>query len=124
MATLFYGSISTVNYEGGTADITLPDRENQIIQNVPFLAAFYEMPMSGDIVAVLFEDIDGQIGKGIILGKMFLQGNAPKETGKGIFYKEFSDGAAVKYTPKMEQLEISTKKIIVEELVYKTLTQG
>lgn len=124
MATLFYGSISTVNYEGGTADIALSDRENQIIQNVPFLAAFYEMPASGDVVAVLFEDIDGQIGKGIILGKMFLQDNRPKETGKGIFYKEFSDGAAVKYTPKTEQLEIATKKVVVDELVYKTLTQG
>lgn len=124
MATLFYGRISTVNYEGGMADIALPDRENQVIQNVPFLSAFYEMPKSGDIVAVLFEDIDGQIGKGIILGKMYLQDNAPKETGKGIFYKEFSDGTSVKYTPKTEQLEISTKKIVVDELIYKTLTQG
>lgn len=123
MATLFYGSISTINYEAGTASIALTDRENQIIQDVPFLSAFYEMPETGDIVAVIFEEIDGQIGKGVILGKIYLQGNIPKETGKGIFYKELGGGAAVKYSQETEELEVTTKRIIVDELVYKTLTQ-
>lgn len=124
MATLFYGSISTINYGAGTASIALPDRESQIISDVPFLAAFYEMPKPGDVVAVLFEEINGQIGKGVILGKMFLQGSEPKESGKGIFYKEFTDKSGIKYNPDKKEMEISVKKISVDELVYKTLTQG
>lgn len=123
MTTLFYGKISTVNYESGTANIALPDRENQIIQDVPFLASEYYMPGSGDMVAVIFEEIDGQIGKGVILGKIFLQDNAPKESGKGIYYKEFGN-AALKYDQRSETMEITAKKIVVDELVYRTLTQG
>lgn len=124
MATLFYGKISTVNYESGTANIALPDRENQIIQDVPFLASEYYMPGSGDMVAVIFEEIDGQIGKGVILGKIFLQDNAPKVSGKGIYYKELPGNAALKYDQGSETMEISVKKIVVDELVYRTLAQG
>lgn len=124
MATLFYGKISTVNYGSGTADIALPDRENQVIQDVPFLSSEYYMPGSGDIVAVIFEEIDGQIGKGVILGKIFLQDNAPKVSGKGIYYKEFPGNAALKYDQGSETMEISVRKIVVDELVYRTLTQG
>ncbi len=123
MTSLFYGKISAINYKAGTAGITLGDRENQVIQNVPFLSAFYEMPRPGDTVAVLFEELGGQIGKGVILGKIFLKGNAPKESGPDIFYKQFSDGSSVKYDPSVGELEINTGKLIVDELVYNTLTQ-
>lgn len=124
MASLFYGKISAINYEAGTAGVTLPDRENQVIQDVPFLSMIYEMPKPGDTVAVLFEEVGGQIGKGVILGKMFLSGNEPKETGSDIFYKEFSDGAGMKYTPSLQKIEFKIKKVVVDELIYKTLTQG
>lgn len=123
MASLFYAKISAINYKAGTAGVTLVDRENQVIQDVPFLSAFYEMPRPGDTVAVLFEEIGGQIGKGVILGKIFLSGNSPGESGQGIFYKQFTDGAGVKYTPSSQELEVKTKKLVVDELLYKTLTQ-
>ena len=124
MASLFYGKISAINYGAGTSAVTLPDRENQVIQDVPFLAMIYEMPKPGDTVAVLFEEEGGRIGKGVILGKIFLRGNAPRETGPGIFYKEFTDGAGIKYTPESQEMEIMTKKVVVDELVYTALTQG
>lgn len=124
MASLFYGKISTINYGAGTAGVTLADRENQVIQEVPFLSICYEMPKPGDTVAVLFEEIGGQIGKGVILGKIFLSGNVPEETGPGIFCKQFTDGTSVKYNPDSQEMEVSTKKLVVNELVYKTLTQG
>lgn len=124
MATLFYGTISTVNYERGTANITLPDRENQIITDVPFLSSEYIMPGSGDMVAVIFEEIDGQIGKGVILGKMYLAGNVPKVSGRGVYHKDLPGGAAVDYKQASGEMEISAKKVIVDELVYRTLTQG
>lgn len=124
MASLFYGKISTINYGAGTAGVTLADRENQVLQEVPFLSICYEMPKPGDTVAVLFEEIGGQIGKGVILGKIFLSGNVPKETGPGIFYKQFTDGNSVKYNPSSQEMEVNTPKLVVNELVYKTLTQG
>lgn len=123
MTVLFYGKISSINYKTGTASITLPDRENQIIQAVPFLSASYEMPQPGTTVAVLFEEVNGQIGKGVILGPLFLGTNTPGESGPGIFYKQFSDGSSIKYTPDSGKMEINAQKIVVEELEYRVLTQ-
>lgn len=123
MVSLVYGKISAINYGAGTAGITLEDKENQVIQDVPFLAAFYEMPRIGDTVAAVFDETGGQIGKGIILGKIFLSGNPPGESGPGIFYKQFSDGASVKYDPATQEMEVRAKKLVVDELLYKTLTQ-
>lgn len=123
MTELFYGKVSSVNYSSGSANITLQDRENQVIQGVPFLSMFYEMPKPGDVVAVLFEDIDGQLGKGVVLGKIFAGGNTPRECGPGIFLKEFADGASIKYTPDLMELELNLKKVIVDEVEYRTATQ-
>lgn len=124
MATLFYAKISSVNYGAGTANVTLQDRENQVVSAVPFLSMIYEMPKPGDVVAAIFEEVSGQIGKGVILGKIFLDGNKPKESGPEIFHKEFTDGASMKYTPSSQEMEFKTKKVVVDELIYKKLTQG
>lgn len=123
MVTLFYGRISSIDYAAGTANVTLQERENQVIPGVPFLSMFYEMPKSGDVVAVLFEEVDGQIGKGVVLGRLFIDGNKPGETGSGIFYKQFTDGAGVKYTPESKELEVRVKKVVVDEIEYTTATQ-
>ncbi|MCM1045643.1 MAG: hypothetical protein NC417_09045 [Candidatus Gastranaerophilales bacterium] len=123
MVSLYYAKISTINYKAGTAGVTLEDREKQVIQDVPFLAAFYEMPSPGDTVAVLFEEIAGQIGKGVILGKIFLSGKPPGKSGPDIFYKQFKDGASVMYSTSSQELEITARKLVVDELLYNTLTQ-
>ncbi len=123
MVSLFYGRISSIDYAAGTANIVLQERENQVVQEVPFLSICYEMPGSGDVVAVLFEEVDGQIGKGVVLGRMFLADNKPGESGAGIFYKQFTGGAGVKYTPETGELEIRVKKVVVDEIEYGTATQ-
>ena len=123
MTSLFYGKISAINYGAGTAGVALEDREKQVIQDVPFLSMCYEMPSPGDTVAVLFEEIGGQIGKGVILGKIFLSGNPPGESGPDIFYKQFTDGASIEYNPAKQELAVNTRRLVVDELVYKTLIQ-
>lgn len=123
MTVLFYGKISSIDYAAGTADIALQERENQVIQKVPFLSMCYEMPKTGDVVAALFEEIDGQIGKGVVLGRLFIDGNRPGETGADIFYKQFTDGSGVKYTPEKKELEVRVKKVVVDEIDYRIATQ-
>lgn len=124
MATLFYAKISSINYAEATANVALPDRENQVIQKVPFLSMFYEMPKPGDTVAVIFEEMGGQIGKGVILGNIFLDCNRPGESGPDIFYKQFTDGSSMIYNPSTKEMEFKTKKVVVDELIYKNLTKG
>ena len=95
MATLFYGNISCINSDG-TANITLKDRESQVLQDIPFLPMFYETPKPGETVALLVEEVHGQIGKCVILGKMNVNQN---------------------------ETVIKAGKIIADEIEYKKATQ-
>mgnify|MGYP004504533515 CR=1 FL=1 len=121
MATLVYAKISTIHYANGSADIALQDRENQVILNVPFLAWFYEMPKAGDIVAALIEEANGRIQKSVILGKIFIGENTPKNTGKDMFCKEFADGANMKY--KAGECQFNMDRVRVNELICKRVIQ-
>lgn len=123
MAELYYCRISSVDYGSGTANVSIQERENQVVTGVPFLSWAYEMPTAGDMVAAIFEESYGRIGKGVILGPIFANGNRPGVSGAGIFYKEFADGASVKYDPANKCMEITAEKLVVEELEYKNATQ-
>lgn len=120
---LFYAKISAINYAAGTASVTLGEREGQVITGVPFLSLCYEMPEIGETVAVIFDDTQGEVGRGVILGTIFTKANPPGESGKGIFYKQFSDGVSVKYDPSDQSMEITAKKIVVDEVEYGKATQ-
>lgn len=128
MATLFYAQVSTLDYAGGTASICIPDRESQIIHRVPFLSAAYEMPKPGETVAVIFEEINGQLDKGVILGRIYNGSNRPAESGEGIFYKEFSDSASVKYSPGDREIKfnvdtVSIRRLNADSIVCRNITQ-
>lgn len=123
MVELFYCKISTINYTAGTANVTIEERENQMITGVPFLASCYEMPKVGETVAVIFDTTGGKIGRGVILGNFFSRMNQPGESGEGLFYKEFSDGSSIKYDPSSKSMELTVKKIVVDEVEYKKATQ-
>lgn len=121
MATLFYAKISAIDYDDGTASVSLSDRENQIIRSVPFLSSVYEMPKPKDTVAVIFEEINGQIGKGVILGKIYCMDNRPSESGADIVYKEFPDGTKARYSVETSELEIDSDKFVANEIKAKKL---
>lgn len=70
MATLFFAKISSLNKKKGTADITLTDRENQVVTQIPIVRTQESLPAPGSMVAVLLEETAGRIEKGVILGKI------------------------------------------------------
>ncbi len=70
MATLFFAKISSLNKKKGTADITLTDRENQVVPQIPIVRTQESLPAPGSMVAVLLEETAGRIEKGVILGKI------------------------------------------------------
>lgn len=138
MAKLFYARISKIDYEKGLADITIEEHEKQVINDVPFLAGVYEMPKIKERVAVLLEYSGKDFDKGIILGPMFSADKEPKETGKGLFVKYFSDGTKMKYDSNNKTMEVTAenlkvknvtaesakiKKLDVENETYRTLVR-
>ena len=114
--SIVLAKISKVNYEAGTADITIPDRNRQVVKSIPFLSDIYEMPSVGDSVYADIEVGGGRLGRGVILGKYYTKKNRPKESGKGIFLKEFTDGASIKYDPATKTMTINADKVVVREL--------
>lgn len=116
MAKLYYARISKINYEKGMADIVIEEHENQVVNDVPFLAGYYEMPKVKERVAVLLEYTQGDIDKGVILGPIYSAEKEPNKSGKGIFEKRFQDGTNIVYDESSKTMEISAKCVKVKEL--------
>lgn len=116
MAKLYYARISSVNYKKGTASIAIEERENQVIEDIPFMADTYEMPKPKERVAVLLEYLNGDVDKGVILGPIYSVENLPNKTGKEIFEKRFKDGTSILYDRKSKTMEITADNIKVKKL--------
>lgn len=116
MAKLYYARISKINYKKGMADIIIEEHENQVVNDVPFLAGYYEMPKVKERVAVLLEYTQGDIDKGVILGPIYSVEKEPNKNGKGIFEKRFKDGTNIVYDESSKTMEISAKCVKVKEL--------
>lgn len=119
MAEVFLCSVSAVHYADGTADVAVIERENIIMADVPFLDTVYEMPEVGEVVAVLFEEKNGRLLRGVILGRLCSEKKRPAKS--GIFYKEFKDGAYVKYDSSSKTMEVSAEKLCVKRLTAETI---
>lgn len=110
------GKISKIDYEAGCADVTIEDRDGIVVTNVPFLDTIYEMPEVRDAVYVDFEERGNRIKRGVILGRFYTKSNAPRQSGKGIFYKKFTDGAYIKYDPDTKTLELAVDNVTIKGL--------
>lgn len=110
------GKISSVDYKAGMADVAFEDEEEATHQSFPFLSGEYQMPAVGDAVLVIFQGNSGGREQGYILGKPYGSGNMPEVSGKGVYFKRFSDTSFVRYDANTDTLTISAGKVVVENL--------
>lgn len=129
MVHLHYATVSVAHYETGLVDITLTDRENQVVPDVPCMANDYDMPDAGDTVAVLLEHDRGRIDKGIVLGKFW--NDTPRVSGKKVYHKDFKDGSCMtvqeqimELEAKLKTLEMEAQKVKTQELNAQTIVAG
>ncbi len=108
------GKISTIDYARGTASVVYTDRNNEPSPNFPFFSFAYEMPKADDTVVVLL--LPNSTTKGFILGVPWSGAKIPDESGQGVFYKKFSDGASVKYNAKTKQMEVTAGRIVMKNV--------
>lgn len=116
MAEIFLCTISKINYKAGTADLAIPEKEDMVRTDVPFLSSYYEMPSPGETVAAVFEKKNGKLTRGVILGGIFSANHLPAASGQGIFYKQFADGAYVRYDSVSATMEVGAKNLTVQNL--------
>lgn len=73
MAQLFFCTVSKVNQENATADIAITELENMVKTDVPILDTVYNIPVPGETVVALFDDANGKLQRGVILGRPYHQ---------------------------------------------------
>ncbi len=107
------GTISSINYNAGTARVVYSDRSSSVTREIPFLSFEYNMPEVGDKVLVLH--LSNGAEAGIIIGRPWSEKNKPPEGGAGIYRKDFSrtsDKAMFRYDDKTGTLNIKAPMIV------------
>ena len=70
MVKMFECTISALHIKDNTADIAIPERENSVKTDVPFLSGIGDYPNVNDTVLALIEENRGRLEKGYIIGKL------------------------------------------------------
>ncbi len=91
------GKVSSVDYENGMMKITYPDKDDSVTMDFATLNYNdeYRMPKVGAQVAVAH--LSNGSSRGVVLGEVWNRGNLPKEFGKNLFRKDFSQGKDAAY---------------------------
>lgn len=84
------GRISSINYETGMARTTYRDKDETVTAEFPIMTNNdeYRMPEVGQ--DVLVAHLSNGSSRGAILGTLWNKKYAPKESGKGLYRKDFS----------------------------------
>lgn len=88
MTQLFFCTVSSVNYENATASVSIPEREDIVKTDIPILDTVFKMPDTGDTVAALFDDVNGHLQRGVIIGRPYHQTNIMEITAKSVNIKQ------------------------------------
>ena len=108
------GRVSSVDYKRGCADVVFPDADDEVKTELPFFSSEYKMPEVNEIVVAIFHGYKNR-SQGFILGPIFNSGNLPELSGKGNYFKRFSEEAYMKYDGESKTLEICAPKIKLVE---------
>lgn len=110
MTELLVGRISSINYAAGTARIIFQDHDAVVTPEIPFLAAEYQMPETGQLVFVLRAD-----KARLILGRAWSDSNKPAGGRAGIYHKALGQGAALQYDAATGEAVLSAPSVRITE---------
>lgn len=106
------GTVSTIDYEHGMVSVKYEELSGAVTAEMPVLSFNdeYKMPNIDDTVLVLYLSNGSSIG--IVLGKIWNEGNPPVSAGKGLYRKQIADDAFMEY--KDGTLKIKAPKVLIE----------
>lgn len=109
------GRVSNVAYETGMIQVVYTDMDNATTDDLPVLSMNreYLMPEVGDMVLVLH--LSNGAAMGIVLGTFWSRINKPKESGKGLYRKDFDQDGKAYMRYKENEL-----KYVSPSIVFKT----
>lgn len=84
------GSVSKVNYEDGTIEVTYEDRADSVTDEICMVSnAMYRMPVVGKLVCVLHNSDSQEMGT--CIGTIWNEDNKPVEGKKGRYRHDYND---------------------------------
>lgn len=84
------GTVSKVNYEAGTIEVTYPDRDDSVTDEINVVSnGEYKMPVVGQLVAVLHNSNSTEMGTTV--GTIWNDDNKPPQGKKGFYRKDYND---------------------------------
>ena len=90
---IYLCSISSIDYEKGCADVAFLEKEDMVKTDVPFFDSEYNMPKVGDMVVAIFQENNGKIERGYILGKPYTAANKPPAAVEGLYRKQMGSSS-------------------------------
>nr|WP_325300161.1 hypothetical protein [uncultured Dysosmobacter sp.] len=92
------GRVSSINYENGMIEVTYPDLDDSVTDELPVCSfnGEYKMPDIGQDVLVLH--LSNGSAAGVVLGPYWNESNKPEVSGKGVYRKEMGPKPGQAYT--------------------------
>ena len=87
MAQLLFCTVSAVNQDE-TVDVAIEERENLVKTDVPVLDTVYHMPAPGDTVVAIFDDANGELQRGIVIGRPYHQSSVLEASAQKVRVKQ------------------------------------
>ncbi|MFA9464039.1 MAG: hypothetical protein ACERKN_07070 [Velocimicrobium sp.] len=110
MKGICIATVSKVNYDKGTVDVTFPDRDDCTSSDLSIMDSEYNLPFVGDKVLVVFLTSDNSTG--FVIGRPYNKKNMPTHYGKETIFKELVKEGYIKVSDGA--MEIHIEKIVVE----------
>lgn len=84
------GKVSSINYESGMIEVTYPDMDDSVTDELPYCSFNdeYKMPAIGKDILVIHLS-NGSVA-GIVLGPYWNNANKPAVSGKDVYRKEMA----------------------------------
>lgn len=92
------GKVSKINYECGMIEVTYPDMDDSVTDELPVCSfnGEYKMPDIGQEVLVLH--LSNGSTAGVVLGPYWNESSKPEVSGKGVYRKEMGPKPGQAYT--------------------------
>ncbi len=120
------GKISAVNYDAGMARVTYRDKDDSVTAEFAFVTNNdeYRMPEVGQ--DVLVAHLSNGSSRGVIIGTIWNKKYKPRETGEGLYRKDFSrveDAAYARYSDEEGEYLLKVPRLRLNG-VHETVLDG
>lgn len=108
------GKVSSINYTAGTVRVIYQDKSEKGTAELPVFCGMgeYQMPNIDDQVLVLHLSNDSSMG--IVMGKFWTDKSLPRQSGPGIYQKEWNGNGDSFMRLASEMLTICAREIALQ----------